>query len=55
MGLRLARGLVGKCEVKILESNRKRCDYLASELPPEMLVLQGDGTDEELLLDENSG
>lgn len=53
VGLRLARGLVGRCEVKILESNRKRCDYLASELPPEMLVLQGDGTDEELLLDEN--
>ena len=53
VGLRLARGLVGKCEVKILENNRKRCDYLASELPPEMLVLQGDGTDEELLLDEN--
>lgn len=39
--------------MKIIEANRKRCDYLASELPSEMLVLQGDGTDEELLVDEN--
>ena len=53
VGLRLARGLVGQCSVKIIEANRKRCDYLASELPSEMLVLQGDGTDEELLVDEN--
>ena len=53
VGLRLARGLVGQCEVKIFEADRKRCDYLASELPPDMLVLQGDGTDEELLMDEN--
>ncbi len=55
VGLRLARGLIGKCEVKIIEADRKRCAYLAAELPPEMLVLQGDGTDEELLLDENVG
>ena len=53
VGLRLARGLVGQCEVKIIEADRKRCAYLASELPTEMLVLQGDGTDEDLLLDEN--
>ena len=53
VGLRLARGLVGQFEVKIFEADRKRCDYLASELPPDMLVLQGDGTDEELLLEEN--
>ena len=55
VGLRLARGLIGKREVKIIEASRKRCEYLAAELPPEMLVLEGDGTDEELLLDENVG
>jgi trk system potassium uptake protein TrkA len=53
VGLRLARGLVGRCDVKIIESSAKRCDYLASELPADTLVLQGDGTDEELLLEEN--
>ena len=53
VGLRLARSLIGKCEVKLIERDRKRCEYLASELPPDMLVLEGDGADEELLLDEN--
>ena len=53
VGLRLARSLIGKCEVKLIERDRKRCEYLASELPPGMLVLEGDGADEELLLDEN--
>ena len=53
VGLRLARSLIGKCEVKVIERDRKRCEYLASELPPDMLVLEGDGADEELLLDEN--
>ena len=53
VGLRLARSLIGKCEVKLIERDRKRCEYLASELPHDMLVLQGDGVDEELLLDEN--
>ena len=53
VGLRLARSLIGKCEVKLIERDRKRCEYLACELPPEMLVLQGDGVDEELLMDEN--
>ena len=53
VGLRLARSLVGKCEVKVIERDRKRCEYLASELPADMLVLEGDGADEELLLDEN--
>ena len=49
VGLRLARALAGRCDVKLLERERKRCEYLACELPPEMLVLQGDGSDEELL------
>ncbi|AEG91650.1 Trk system potassium transporter TrkA [Ramlibacter tataouinensis] len=55
VGLRLARRLVGHCEVKLIERDPKRCEYLATELPSELLVLQGDGTDEELLADENVG
>lgn len=53
VGLRLARRLVGQCEVKLIERSTTRCEYLASQLPSDMLVLQGDGTDEELLGDEN--
>ena len=55
VGLRLARRLRNQCEVKLIERNTVRCEYLAGELPTEMLVLQGDGTDEELLADENVG
>ena len=55
VGLRLARSLVGQCQVKLIERDKKRCEYLASQLPPNMLVLRGDGTDEDLLLDENVG
>jgi trk system potassium uptake protein TrkA len=55
VGLRLARSLVGQCEVKLIESNRKRCEYLAGELPRETLVLAGDSTDEDVLTDENVG
>lgn len=55
VGLRLARQLVGRCQLKLIEMDRQRCQYLAGELPPETLVLQGDGTDEELLLSEHVG
>lgn len=55
VGLRLARGLAGTCEVKIIESSRKRAEYLAGELPRDMLVLEGDGADEDLLQQENVG
>lgn len=55
VGLRLARQLVGRCQLKLIEIDRQRCQYLAGELPPETLVLQGDGTDEELLLSEHVG
>jgi trk system potassium uptake protein TrkA len=37
----------------LIERDGKRCEYLASQLPADMLVLSGDGTDEELLADEN--
>jgi trk system potassium uptake protein TrkA len=53
VGLRLARELNDKYEIKLIESSVKRCEYLATELPSNVLVLNGDGTDEELLGDEN--
>lgn len=55
VGLRLARSLIGSCEVKIFEANHDRCEYLAANLPRNMLVLEGDGSDEDLLLSENVG
>jgi trk system potassium uptake protein TrkA len=53
VGLRLARELQSDYQMKIIEGDRKRCDYLASQLPANVLVLHGDSTDEELLEDEN--
>lgn len=53
VGLRLAREIHADYHVKIIEPQRARCDYLATELPPGVLVLQGDCTDEDLLGDEN--
>jgi trk system potassium uptake protein TrkA len=53
VGLRLARQLHASVEVKIIEVNRPRCDYLATQLPDSVLVLQGDSTDEELMAEEN--
>jgi trk system potassium uptake protein TrkA len=53
VGLRLARQLRGTVQVKIIETNRARCDYLSTQLPGDMLVLHGDSTDEELMIDEN--
>ena len=55
VGLRLARRLAGRYQVKLIESDPKRCEYLASDLPSDTLVLNGDATDEELLGDENVG
>jgi trk system potassium uptake protein TrkA len=53
VGLRLARQLQGQVQVKIIETNRVRCDYLATQLHGDTLVLHGDSTDEELMGDEN--
>ena len=53
VGLRLARELKGSCQIKIIERYRARCEYLATQLPADVLVLQGDSTDEDLLVDEN--
>ncbi len=55
IGLRLSRALGTSYEVKIIEVDRQRCDYLASQLPSSTLVLHGDSTDEELLGDESVG
>jgi len=55
VGMRLARSLSGQLQVKIIESNRKRCEYLAGELPGDIMVLQGDSTDEDLLSEERVG
>ena len=53
VGLRLARQLRGEVQMKIIEVNRQRCDYLATQLPSDVLILHGDSTDEELMDDEN--
>jgi trk system potassium uptake protein len=53
VGLRLARQLSSTHELKIIEFNRQRCEYLATQLPSSTLVLQGDSTDEDLMGDEN--
>lgn len=55
VGLRLARQLAqmgGRFHLKIIEDQAERCVALASVLPSDVLVLQGDTTDEDLLTDE---
>ncbi len=55
VGLRLAQQLgqeEGRFHLKIIESDPQRCVELASALPPSVLVLQGETTDEDLLGDE---
>jgi trk system potassium uptake protein len=53
IGLRLARMLGNAYQVKLIEPNKKRCEYLATETASSTLVLQGDATDEDLLSDEH--
>lgn len=38
--------------VKIIEENKKRCEHL-TELLPKAMIIHGDGTDKELLLEED--
>ena len=55
VGLRLARQLMEsgrRYQIKVLERDHARCVRLASELPGGVMVLHGDGTDEDLLEDE---
>jgi len=52
VGQRLARQLSqepGRFHIKVIEDSPDRCIALASTLPSEVLVLQGDTTDEDLL------
>ncbi|HRD89250.1 MAG TPA: Trk system potassium transporter TrkA [Accumulibacter sp.] len=51
IGLRVAQALEGKCEVKLIEIDRRRAEFVASSLKS-VLVLNGDATDEELLQQE---
>ncbi len=53
VGLRLARQLHADHQVKVIETSAARCEYLATQLPAQVLVLHGDSTDAELLADEN--
>ncbi|MDD2663154.1 MAG: Trk system potassium transporter TrkA [Dechloromonas sp.] len=52
IGLRLAKTLEKRYEVKLIEGRRERAELLAGELD-DTLVLHGDATDEELLEQEN--
>jgi len=53
VGLRLARAIHRDYQLKIIEMERRRCEYLVSQLPTDVLVLHGDSTDEDLMEDEN--
>jgi trk system potassium uptake protein TrkA len=52
IGLRLARALEGRLNVKVIESSKRRCEVLAGQLSA-ALVLHGDVSNEDLLGDEN--
>lgn len=56
IGYKLAKDLEQKrgMHIKLLESDRKRCEFLAENLN-KTIVLRGDGTDQSLLQEENVG
>ncbi|MDD6021098.1 MAG: Trk system potassium transporter TrkA [Acutalibacteraceae bacterium] len=39
-------------KVKIIEKNKERCEFLSSALPSSVVVINGDGTDQQLLYEE---
>jgi trk system potassium uptake protein TrkA len=51
IGLRVAQALESKCQVKVIEVDRRRAEFVATSLKS-VLVLNGDATDEELLQQE---
>jgi len=53
VGLRLARQIEDQYQLKMIEPNAARCEYLSTQLAAGSLVLNGDATDEDLLGDEN--
>ena len=55
VGLKLAKSLEGmKFKTKIIERDEERCNYLAEQLS-DALIINGDGTDLELLNEEDIG
>ena len=52
IGFRLARSIEGECNVKLLELDKRRAQFLAGNLR-HSLVLRSDATDEDLLENEN--
>jgi trk system potassium uptake protein len=54
IGRRLAKTLERSYQVKLIEHNKKACASLAADLT-NTLILNGDGTDEKLMLQENVG
>ncbi|MFN4341807.1 MAG: Trk system potassium transporter TrkA [Azonexus sp.] len=54
IGLRLAKTLEERYEIKLIEGRLERAEFIANELD-NTLVLHGDATDEELLEQENIG
>jgi len=54
IGMRLARELAEEnYSVRLIERDLARCEYLSTQLPGNVLVLHGSGTDEDLLDREN--
>lgn len=47
-----ARLICDSMSVKIIESDRERCEWLTDKLPGNVMVINGDGRDRELLLSE---
>lgn len=52
IGYRLALGLQKRYSVKVLERNEKRCSWLSENLD-RAVILRGNASDQEMLLDEN--
>jgi len=52
IGYRLARKIESRYSVKVLEHSEARCQWLSNHLK-HAIVLRGDASDQELLLDEN--
>lgn len=55
IGFRVAKSVSSYMTPKLIEGNRKRCEFLAQSLNGQALVLHGDSTDEDLLSQENVG
>lgn len=52
IGYYIAKALEEKVDVKIIEKNEEKCKFLSKHLK-KSLILHGDGTDKQLLIEEN--